>query len=145
MSDTIINLTNVITILLLLVGAFFMLAGTIGFVRFPDFYSRMHATGKCDTLGEGLMLVALIVYGGATFVSMKILFLIMFILLANPTSTHAIAKAAYDVGLEPWRKLDDRVEWLNADDTGNTSTTSTTDNTGNSGESRAEEDGGGER
>ena len=144
MSDT-TTITNVITVVFLLVGAFFMLAGTIGFVRFPDFYSRMHATGKCDTLGEGLMLVALIVYGGATFVSMKILFLIMFILLANPTSTHAIAKAAYDVGLEPWRKLDDRVEWLNADDTGNTSTTSTTDNTGNSGESRAEEDGGGER
>jgi len=117
MSDTIINLTNVITILLLLIGAFFMLAGTIGFVRFPDFYSRMHATGKCDTLGEGLMLVALIVYGGATFVSVKILFLIMFILLANPTSTHAIAKAAYDVGLEPWRKLDDRVEWLDAGNT----------------------------
>lgn len=117
MSDTIINLINVITVMLLLVGAFFMLAGTIGFVRFPDFYSRMHATGKCDTLGEGLMLVGLIVYGGATFVSVKILFLILFILLANPTSTHAIAKAAYDVGLEPWRKLDDRVEWL---DTGNT-------------------------
>jgi len=134
MSDT-TTITNVITVILLLVGAFFMLAGTIGFVRFPDFYSRMHATGKCDTLGEGLMLVALIVYGGATFVSVKILFLIMFILLANPTSTHAIAKAAYDVGLEPWRKLDDRVEWMNTGDTGNTS------NTGNSGEGRAGEDG----
>ncbi len=116
MSDT-TTIINVLTVMLLLIGAFFMLAGTIGFVRFPDFYSRMHATGKCDTLGEGLMLVALIIYGGATFVSVKILFLIMFILLANPTSTHAIAKAAYDVGLEPWRKLDDRVEWL---DTGNT-------------------------
>ncbi|HDJ38119.1 MAG TPA: monovalent cation/H(+) antiporter subunit G, partial [Methanosarcinales archaeon] len=88
-------ITNMLTITLLLVGVFFMIAGTIGFVRFPDFYSRMHATGKCDTLGEGLMLVALIVYGGATFVSVKILFLITFILLANPTSTHAIAKAAY--------------------------------------------------
>ena len=134
MSDT-TTITNVITVILLLVGAFFMLAGTIGFVRFPDFYSRMHATGKCDTLGEGLMLVALIVYGGATFVSVKILFLIMFILLANPTSTHAIAKAAYDVGLEPWRKLDDRVEWMDTGDTSNTS------NTGNSGEGRAGEDG----
>jgi multicomponent Na+:H+ antiporter subunit G len=139
MSDTIINLTNVITILLLLVGAFFMLAGTIGFVRFPDFYSRMHATGKCDTLGEGLMLVGLIVYGGATFVSVKILFLILFILLANPTSTHAIAKAAYDVGLEPWRKLDDRVEWMNTGDTGNTS------NTGNTDDGRDDQDGGEER
>ena len=138
MSDT-TTITNVITVVLLLIGAFFMLAGTIGFVRFPDFYSRMHATGKCDTLGEGLMLVALIVYGGATFVSVKILFLIMFILLANPTSTHAIAKAAYDVGLEPWRKLDDRVEWMNTGDTGNTSNTG---NTGNSGEGRDDQDGG---
>jgi len=134
MSDTTM-ITNMLTIMLLLVGVFFMLAGTIGFVRFPDFYSRMHATGKCDTLGEGLMLVALIVYGGATFVSVKILFLITFILLANPTSTHAIAKAAYDVGLEPWRKLDDRVEWLNTGD-------GDTDNTGNTDEGRAGEDGG---
>ncbi|MCK4459630.1 MAG: monovalent cation/H(+) antiporter subunit G [Methanosarcinales archaeon] len=134
MSDT-TTITNVITVMLLLVGAFFMLAGTIGFVRFPDFYSRMHATGKCDTLGEGLMLVALIIYGGATFVSVKILFLIIFILLANPTSTHAIAKAAYDVGLEPWRKLDDEVVWLNA---GN----GDTDNTGNTSEGRTREDGG---
>jgi len=134
MSDT-TTIINVLTVMLLLIGAFFMLAGTIGFVRFPDFYSRMHATGKCDTLGEGLMLVALIIYGGATFVSVKILFLIVFILLANPTSTHAIAKAAYDVGLEPWRKLDDEVVWLNA---GN----GDTDNTGDTSEGRTQEDGG---
>ncbi|MEA1895046.1 MAG: monovalent cation/H(+) antiporter subunit G [Euryarchaeota archaeon] len=129
-------ITNILTVALLLVGAFFILAGTVGFVRFPDFYSRMHATGKCDTLGEGLMLVALIVYGGATFVSVKILFLIIFILFANPTSTHAIAKAAYDVGLEPWRKLDDRVEWMDTDYNNNIS------NTGNSSEGRVDEDGG---
>ena len=130
------TITNILTVMLLLVGAFFMLAGTIGFLRFPDFYSRMHATGKCDTLGEGLMLVALIVYGGATFVSVKILFLIIFILFANPTSTHAIAKAAYDVGLEPWRKLDDRIQWMDTDDTNNIN------NTGNSGEGGVDEAGG---
>ncbi|KAF5410997.1 MAG: monovalent cation/H(+) antiporter subunit G [Euryarchaeota archaeon] len=130
MSDTTM-ITNILTVMLLLVGVFFMLAGTIGFLRFPDFYSRMHATGKCDTLGEGLMLVALIVYEGVTFVSVKILFLIAFILLANPTSTHAIAKAAYDVGLEPWRSFDsEEVEWMN------------TGNTGNTDEGRAGEDGG---
>ena len=114
---------NSLVILLLIVGLFFMLSGTIGFVRFPDFYSRMHATGKCDTLGEGLMLFALIIYmigyegiyngdlEHALFISIKILFLIIFILLANPTSTHAIAKAAYDVGLEPWKKPDES-EWM---------------------------------
>lgn len=120
MLDTIII---ILVVLLLLVGLFFMLAGTIGFVRFPDFYSRMHATGKCDTLGEGLMLFALIIYligyeglfkgdlEHAFFVSIKILFLIIFILLANPTSTHAIAKAAHDVGLQPWKKPDE-TEWM---------------------------------
>jgi multicomponent Na+:H+ antiporter subunit G len=113
-----------IVILLLLVGLFFTIAGTIGFIRFPDFYSRMHATGKCDTLGEGLMLLALIIYMigyegifkgdlvHAFFVSVKIILLILFILLANPTSTHAIAKAAHDVGLEPWKKIDE-TEWMN--------------------------------
>ncbi len=135
MSDTTM-ITNILTVMLLLVGVFFMLAGTIGFVRFPDFYSRMHATGKCDTLGEGLMLVALIIYGGATFISVKILFLMAFILLANPTSTHAIAKAAYDVGLEPWRSFDsEEVAWLNTGD-------GDTDNTGNTDEGRAGEDSG---
>jgi multicomponent Na+:H+ antiporter subunit G len=113
-----------IVILFLLVGLFFTVAGTIGFIRFPDFYSRMHATGKCDTLGEGLMLLALIIYMigyegifkgdlvHAFFVSVKIILLILFILLANPTSTHAIAKAAHDVGLEPWKKIDE-TEWMN--------------------------------
>ncbi|MCD4810924.1 MAG: monovalent cation/H(+) antiporter subunit G [Methanosarcinales archaeon] len=119
----------IIVVLLLLIGLFFMLAGTIGFVRFPDFYSRMHATGKCDTLGEGLMLFALIIYETgyeglfkgdlqhASFVSIKIILLILFILLANPTSTHAIAKAAHDVGLQPWKKTDE-TEWIYDQDLG---------------------------
>jgi len=119
----------IIVVLLLLIGLFFMLAGTIGFVRFPDFYSRMHATGKCDTLGEGLMLFALIIYETgyeglfkgdlqhASFVSIKIILLILFILLANPTSTHAIAKAAHDVGLQPWKKTDE-TQWMYDQDSG---------------------------
>lgn len=123
------SIINIIVVLLLLIGLFFMLAGTIGFVRFPDFYSRMHATGKCDTLGEGLMLFALIIYETgyeglfkgdlqhASFVSIKIILLILFILLANPTSTHAIAKAAHDVGLQPWKKTDE-TEWIYDQDLG---------------------------
>ncbi len=119
----------IIVVLLLLIGLFFMLAGTIGFVRFPDFYSRMHATGKCDTLGEGLMLFALIIYETgyeglfkgdlqhASFISIKIVLLILFILLANPTSTHAIAKAAHDVGLQPWKKTEE-TEWIYDQDLG---------------------------
>lgn len=98
------DMINLLVVLLLAVGTFFTIAGTVGFIRFPDFYSRMHATGKCDTLGEGLMLLGLILYEGATFVSVKMLFLIVYIFVANPTATHAIAKAAYDGGIVPWTK-----------------------------------------
>ena len=103
-------ITNIVVVVLLVAGTFFMLIGTIGFLRFPDFYSRIHATGKCDTLGEGLMLIGLMIYAGVSFVSVKILFLMIFILVANPTSTHAIAKAAYDVGLQPWKKEEGDLE-----------------------------------
>ena len=60
-------ITNLISTIFILAGLFFVLVGTIGLLRFPDFYTRMHATGKCDTLGEGLMLVGLMVYQGFAF------------------------------------------------------------------------------
>lgn len=97
------DIINIITTIFILVGLFFVVVGTIGLLRFPDFYTRMHATGKCDTLGEGLMLIGLIIYQGFDLISVKLLFLIIFFLVANPVATHAIARRAYKVGLEPWR------------------------------------------
>ena len=88
-------------------GIFVTLAGAIGLLRFPDFYSRLHATGKCDTLGSGLILMGLMVYHfahyGTPLISIKILVLILFVFIANPTATHAIVKAAYRTGVRPWR------------------------------------------
>jgi multicomponent Na+:H+ antiporter subunit G len=88
----------------LIAGTFFFITGTIGLLRFPDLYTRMHATGKCDTLGAGLVLMGLTLYEGFSFISIKILFIMIFILIANPTATHAIAKAAYTSGILPWKK-----------------------------------------
>lgn len=96
-------ITNIISTIFIIAGLFFVLVGTIGLLRFPDFYTRMHATGKCDTLGEGLMLVGLMVYQGLDLISVKMLFLVIFIFVANPVATHAIARRAYKVGLEAWR------------------------------------------
>lgn len=96
-------ITNIISTIFIIAGLFFVLVGTIGLLRFPDFYTRMHATGKCDTLGEGLMLVGLMVYQGFDLISVKMLFLVIFIFVANPVATHAIARRAYKVGLEAWR------------------------------------------
>ncbi|MHC1599836.1 MAG: monovalent cation/H(+) antiporter subunit G [Candidatus Methanospirareceae archaeon] len=85
-------------------GAFFMITGAAGLLRFPDFYTRLHATGKCDTLGEVLIIVGCMIYQGWSFLTLKLIFLSLFIFIANPVGTHAIMKAAYVTGLKPWKK-----------------------------------------
>lgn len=97
------GIIEVISTIFILCGLFFVVVGTIGLLRFPDFYTRMHATGKCDTLGEGLIIIGLVIYQGFDLISVKMLFLAIFIFVANPVATHAIARKAYKVGLEPWR------------------------------------------
>jgi len=94
----------VLTILLISVGIFFFTTGTIGFLRFPDFYSRMHATGKSDTLGAALSLAGLALYEGFSLTSIKILIIVIFILMTSPTATHALLRAAFDSGMLPWTK-----------------------------------------
>jgi len=76
-------------------GLFFLLVGTIGILRFPDIYTRAHSAAKCDTLGAILCLFALILYGGFSFSSLKILLTIVFLWITSPTATHLIAKAHY--------------------------------------------------
>ncbi len=94
--------------LLLALGCFFIVVAAVGIVRLPDFYARMHATGKSDTLGQLLILLGLMVYEGPTLVSAKLLLIAVFIMIANPTATHAVARAAYVVGKSPWQKGDKR-------------------------------------
>jgi len=89
-------------IILTLAGIFFLFSGLIGLLRFPDLYSRMHATGKCDTLGVALSILGLIFYEGCSLISLKLFFILVFIFLANPTATHAIARAAFRRGIKPW-------------------------------------------
>jgi len=79
-------------------GVFFMLTGAIGLIRFPDFYTRMHAAGKCDTLGSLLVLTGLAWYGGVA----------LFIFVTSPTATHAIARAAKRNDLAWWTREESR-------------------------------------
>lgn len=102
---------SIAAILFISAGTFFFATGVIGFLRFPDFYSRMHATGKGDTLGAVLTLAGLALYNldagfslGNILVSIKLMFIVVFWFLASPTATHALLRAAYDSGLMPWTK-----------------------------------------
>ena len=89
-------------------GAFFLLMGAIGLLRFPDFYTRMHAAGKCDTLGSLLVLTGLACNEGLALASVKILVMALFILVTSPTAAHAIARAAHRNGLAFWTNEEGR-------------------------------------
>jgi multicomponent Na+:H+ antiporter subunit G len=89
--------------LLFVIGLGFILVAVIGILRLPDFYTRLHAMGKCDTLGIVLVLVALALHAGASLDSAKILLIAVFVWLANPTATHALGRAALKAGLVPWQ------------------------------------------
>ena len=92
------------SIVLISLGVVFLLLGAIGILRFPDTYTRMHAAGKCDTLGALLVVSGLAVHHGVSLESAKILFIAVFIFLTSPTSTHAIARAALRRDLPLWTK-----------------------------------------
>ena len=93
---------NVVAGVMLVVGFGFVLSGVIGILRFPDFYCRLHAMGTCDTLGVALMIGGLALSEGFTLTSLKMLLVLVFVFLANPTATHALGRAAVRAGLTPW-------------------------------------------
>ena len=108
---SLITVSNIIVIVFISLGVFFMTAGTIGFLRLPDFYLRMHATGKSDTLGILLSCIGIAFYtlqGGLSLanilVSLKIMFIAFFWFLGGPTATHALLKSAFRAGILPWTK-----------------------------------------
>lgn len=92
---------TVFSIIFVVLGIAFMLMGSVGIVRLPDFYSRSHAASKSDTLGIMFVIGGLIIYEGFTQSSLKLLFIIIFIALSNPIGSHALARAALKKGLKP--------------------------------------------
>jgi multicomponent Na+:H+ antiporter subunit G len=100
-SDLIINIQLILSGVLICLGIFFMLVGSIGILKLQDFYTRTHAISKSDALGVMFVVVGLIVYEGFTQNSLKLLFIVVFIFLANPIGSHALARAAMRNGIKP--------------------------------------------
>ena len=80
--------------LLVLTGATLTLIGSLGLVRLPDFYTRLHAAGITDTLGAGLILLGLMLQAGWTLISVKLLLILIFLWFTGPIATHALSRAA---------------------------------------------------
>jgi multicomponent Na+:H+ antiporter subunit G len=97
---------DIVGLLLLLAGLAFMALGSIGIVRLPDFFSRTHAASKVDTVGIIVVLLGIAVLEGFTLDAGKVLLAAVFIMLTNPVSAHALARAALFQGFKPWRRGD---------------------------------------
>ncbi|MFP3984032.1 MAG: monovalent cation/H(+) antiporter subunit G [Desulfurivibrionaceae bacterium] len=104
---------NITVIILISLGLFFFLTTTIGLLRFPDFYTRMHAAGKGDTISSLIFLLGLAVYNfhhfsaSSILVSVKIMMIFVFIFMASPTAVHAIIDAGYESEIKPWENEED--------------------------------------
>lgn len=91
-----------ISALLLGAGALLGLAGGVGLLRFPDFYTRLHAASITDTLCAALFLSGLALHFGPTLASAKLGLIFLFLLFTSPTAAHALGKSALRSGLMPW-------------------------------------------
>ncbi len=91
----------------LLGGSFFCLTGAVGLLRFPEFFSRIHAASLTDTLGASMILIGLMFLAGWGLALPKLMLILIFSLLAGTTASHAMGKAALKSGMKPLDMQDD--------------------------------------
>ncbi|TWX73450.1 monovalent cation/H(+) antiporter subunit G [Colwellia sp. C1TZA3] len=109
--DVILNFTGA---LCLFIGCFLCISGGVGLLRFPDFYTRMHAVGVTDTLGAGMILIGLMFYSPDFLIFAKLVMILLLTLLVGPTTSHVLAKAAMRNGLMPALEKGDNSKEINS-------------------------------
>jgi multicomponent Na+:H+ antiporter subunit G len=110
------EIVDIIVYIFLGIGVFFNLLASLGLLRFPDVYTRLHAGTKCTTFGSIFLCGSIILLGlktwfwgntdGSTYVIHTSIALIA-ILITNPTGAHALARAAHKSGIKPVRAVVD--------------------------------------
>jgi multicomponent Na+:H+ antiporter subunit G len=103
-----VNAIVVVGYLLMGAGALFVVSGGVGLLRFPDFYTRIHAVGVTDSAGAGLILVGLLLLPSSWPTAVRLLIILLFLMLTSPTATHILAHAARRDGVQMWREGDRR-------------------------------------
>lgn len=97
-----IHMLDIIAVVLLSAGAAFFVAGTIGLLRFPDLYTRLHALTKADNVGLGLIVLGLAMQSASIAAALKLIVIWLLVLLASSSAGHLIARAALRNGIRPW-------------------------------------------
>ncbi len=90
-----------LAVFFLAVGLFFILTTVVGVLRLPDFFTRLHAISKCETVGIGFTLLGFAILSADWGVAARFLLIGAFVMLANPTATHALGRAALRSGVRP--------------------------------------------
>ncbi len=93
---------NILAGVFVVMGALFALVASIGILRLPDFYTRIHAASKAGTVGSVLALVALAIVSVQTAEVLRAIAAIVFFFLTAPISAHLLGKAAYSAGYRMW-------------------------------------------
>ena len=97
-------LTEFLTFILILAGAGFFLAGTVGLLRFPDVYTRLHAITKADNVGLGLVVAGLVLQAESWAAMGKLLLIWLLVILASASVAHLVARTALRKGIRPWKR-----------------------------------------
>lgn len=82
-------------------GSFFMIVSAIGILRFPDFWTRLHAASVGDSGGMILLITGMCLQSGLTLITVKLIAIGVFLFITGPTATHAVANAALVTGWRP--------------------------------------------
>jgi len=98
------TLIDYLSAILLIGGGFFFLAGTLGLLRFPDVYTRLHALTKADNVGLGLVVASLALQASSWSEAGKLLLTWILVLLAGASVAHLIAKGALHRKIKPWKR-----------------------------------------
>lgn len=89
-------------LILVLSGLPFFVFGTLGLLRFPDVYTRLHALAKGDNVGLGLVCLGLGLQSGSLTLALKLLAIWVLMLVASATGAGLIARTALSRGIKPW-------------------------------------------
>jgi len=84
-----------------LLGVLALLIGALGLLRLPDVYCRIHAVGMIDTAGASFIILGLAIHEGFSLVTVKLLFIGIFLFFTSPIATHAVAQVAHKSGVVP--------------------------------------------
>lgn len=96
--DTLMDMSSAV---FLLIGSFLCVSGGLGILRFPDFYTRMHAVGVTETLATTMILIGLMLQNPDVLVLLKLVIILLMTLFISPTASHALASAAMQNKLMP--------------------------------------------